>query len=68
MTERVVVLGAGGGGTMLANCLDRKLAAAVDVTVVDRSPTHRYQPALYLDPFDYLNLDTHERDVRQYLR
>lgn len=68
MNERVVVLGAGAGGTMLANRLDRSLAAAVEVTVVDRSPTHRYQPALYLDPFGYLDLDAHERDVRQYLR
>jgi sulfide:quinone oxidoreductase len=37
------------------------------VVAVDRDPTHRYQPALYLHPVDVLDLDTHERDVSGYL-
>ena len=68
MTERVVVLGAGAGGTMAANRLDRQLAGLGEVVVVDRDPVHRYQPAYYLHPFDHLNLDDHSRDVRPYLR
>jgi NADH dehydrogenase FAD-containing subunit len=47
VTEHVVVLGAGAGGLMVANRLDRELAGLVDLTVVDRDPTHRYQPAFY---------------------
>jgi sulfide:quinone oxidoreductase len=68
VTERIVVLGAGAGGTMVANRLDRELAGLGDVTVVDRDPTHRYQPALSLHPFGSMALDEHERDVRGYLR
>lgn len=51
---------------MLANRLDRDFDG--EVVVVDRDPTHRYQPALYLHPVDVLDLDAHERDVRGYLR
>jgi sulfide:quinone oxidoreductase len=68
VTERVLVLGAGAGGTMVANRLDRALAGLGEVTVVDRDPTHRYQPALSLHPFGSMELDDHERDVREYLR
>ncbi|MFB6126682.1 MAG: FAD-dependent oxidoreductase [Halolamina sp.] len=68
MSERVVVLGAGAGGTMAANRLDRQLAALGEVVVVDRDPVHRYQPAYYLHPFGHLDLDDHSRDVGPYLR
>ena len=68
MADRIVVLGAGAGGTMVANRLDRELAALGDVVVVDRSPTHRYRPAQYLAPVDVLDIDSHARDVREYLR
>ncbi|MFB6117062.1 NAD(P)/FAD-dependent oxidoreductase [Halosegnis sp.] len=68
MSERVVVLGAGAGGTMVANRLDCELGGLGEVVVVDAEPTHRYQPACYLAPFDCLSLDEHARDVREYLR
>ncbi|PSP58075.1 pyridine nucleotide-disulfide oxidoreductase [Halobacteriales archaeon QH_7_66_36] len=68
MSERIVVLGAGAGGTMAANRLDRELGGLGEVVVVDRDPTHRYQPAYYLYPFDHLSLDDHTRDGREYLR
>ncbi|MFC7229276.1 FAD-dependent oxidoreductase [Salinirubellus salinus] len=61
----VLVLGAGAGGTMTANKLRRRLDA--DVTVVDRSPTHSYQPAYYLVPFDYMDLDDQVRETRDLL-
>jgi sulfide:quinone oxidoreductase len=68
VTEQVVVLGAGSGGLMVANRLDRELAGLVDVTVVDRDPTHRYQPAFYLAPFGYMDLEEQSRDARDYCR
>ena len=68
MTERVLVLGAGAGGTMVANRLDRELGGLAEVVVLDRTPTHRYQPAFYLHPFGHADIDAHTRDVRDYLR
>lgn len=68
MTERVIVLGGGAGGTMVANRLDRELGGLAEVVVLDRTPTHRYQPAFYLHPFGHADIDSHTRDVREYLR
>jgi sulfide:quinone oxidoreductase len=61
----VLVLGAGAGGTMTANILRRRLDA--DVTVVDKTRTHHYQPSYYLVPFGYMDLDDQRRDSRDLL-
>ena len=47
--QRVLVLGGGVGGTLVANLISRKLKKAINageavVTVVDESGTHGYQP------------------------
>ncbi|RMH87284.1 MAG: NAD(P)/FAD-dependent oxidoreductase [Actinomyces sp.] len=47
---RVVILGGGTGGTLLANRLRRTLDDAV-ITVVDRDDSHVYQPGLLFVPF-----------------
>ncbi len=44
MPARVVVLGGGVGGTLVANLLDKSLGKDVHVTVVDPSGMHDYQP------------------------
>ena len=44
MPARVVVVGGGVGGTLVANLLDKELGHDVDVTVVDPSGMHHYQP------------------------
>ena len=52
MTARIVVLGGGTGGTLLANRLDRMLPEGeAHVTVVDRDEAHVYQPRLLFLPF-----------------
>lgn len=61
----VLVLGAGAGGTMTANILRRRLDA--NITVVDKSRTHHYQPSYYLVPFDYLDVADQTRDARDLL-
>ena len=43
MAERVVVLGGGSGGTILANSLDPR---RFEVTVVSASGDHLFQPGL----------------------
>lgn len=44
MPARVVVLGGGVGGTLIANLLDKDLGHDVQVTVVDPTGMHDYQP------------------------
>jgi sulfide:quinone oxidoreductase len=54
---RVVVLGAGTGGTIVANRLWRRLNQTVSITVVDPDPQHLYQPGLLMLPFGLLEPD-----------
>ena len=49
--DRIVVLGAGTGGTLAANRLRHELGDAAAITVVDRDNNHIYQPGLLLVPF-----------------
>ena len=50
--KRIVILGAGTGGTMMANRLVRALSDdGWRVTVVDRDDVHVYQPGLLFLPF-----------------
>jgi sulfide:quinone oxidoreductase len=50
--KKLVILGAGTGGTIMANRLARRLdRAAWSVTVVDRDTDHYYQPGFLFVPF-----------------
>jgi len=49
--KHLVILGAGTAGTTLANRLRRRLPEDWNLTVVDPSPTHLYQPGLLFLPF-----------------
>ena len=49
--KNLVVLGAGTGGTTVANRLARKLPGDWSVTVVEPSEEHLYQPGLLFIPF-----------------
>jgi sulfide:quinone oxidoreductase len=49
--KELVILGAGTGGTTLANRLHRKLSDEWAISVVDPSDTHLYQPGLLFLPF-----------------
>jgi sulfide:quinone oxidoreductase len=65
MTQ-IAVLGAGTGGAMTANILRRKLDRdEADITVVDKSTKHLYQPSFYLLPFGYLDAEEQARDVTE---
>jgi sulfide:quinone oxidoreductase len=56
--KRIVILGAGTGGTMMANRLVRALPGdGWRVTVIDRDDLHVYQPGLLLLPFDQYKPD-----------
>jgi sulfide:quinone oxidoreductase len=49
--KSLVILGAGTGGTMVANRMARRLPPDWSLTVVDPEPTHLYQPGLLFLPF-----------------
>ncbi len=51
MTHRIVVLGGGTGGTLLANRLARRFGDEAQITVIDRDDDHVYQPGLLFVPF-----------------
>ena len=60
MTKRVVILGGGTGGTLVANRL-RKLypETELSIEVVDQDDRHVYQPGLLFVPFGL----THTEDI-----
>ena len=52
MTQRIIVLGGGTGGTLLANRLRRQLDRdSAEIVVVDSDNEHVYQPGLLFIPF-----------------
>jgi sulfide:quinone oxidoreductase len=58
--DRIVVLGAGTGGTLAANRLRRAYSESeVSITVVDQDDCHVYQPGLLFVPFGL----THPEDI-----
>ncbi|AGA70777.1 NAD(FAD)-dependent dehydrogenase [Desulfitobacterium dichloroeliminans LMG P-21439] len=58
--KRVLILGAGTAGTMMANHLNRKLNKKEwAITIVDQYEKHYYQPGFLFIPFDIYS----ERDV-----
>src|SRR6266496_4615980 len=56
MMSRIVILGAGTAGTIMANRLSRSFAGEIKankttITIVDSDPAHVYQPGLLFIPF-----------------
>jgi sulfide:quinone oxidoreductase len=66
--KRVVVLGGGTGGTLIANRLRRQLADEVEIHVVDPSDRHVYQPGLLFVPFGMAKPEEIVRPRRAQLR
>jgi sulfide:quinone oxidoreductase len=69
VTKRIVVLGGGTGGTLLANRLRRQLdRAAAEIVVVDADDKHIYQPGLLFVPFGLARPEALVRSRQQQLR
>ena len=68
MPARVVVLGGGVGGTLVANLLKRDLKQDATVTVVDGTGMHLYQPGFLYVALDQANALWLTRDERTLLR
>jgi sulfide:quinone oxidoreductase len=65
---RVVVLGGGVGGTLVANLLDKQLGREAKVTVVDPSGMHDYQPGYLYVALGHASGHWLSRDERTLLR
>ena len=57
--KKVLILGAGTAGTIMANTLSRKLAKDWTITVIDQAEEHYYQPGFLFMPFEVYT----EKDV-----
>ena len=68
MPARVVVLGGGVGGTLVANLLSKQLKRDATVTVVDGTGMHLYQPGFLYVALDQANALWLTRDERTLLR
>ena len=54
--KKIVILGAGTGGTIMANKLRKALSREEwDITIVDKDKTHYYQPGFLFIPFGIYN-------------
>ena len=49
--NRILILGAGTGGTLMANKLRRRFGSEAEITIVDKDDRHVYQPDLLFVPF-----------------
>ena len=67
MARRIVILGAGTGGTLTANRLRRACGDEIEIVVVDRDDRHVYQPGLLFVPFGLADPDEIVRSRRAQL-
>ena len=68
MPAKIVVLGGGTGGTLVANRLSRRLGARAEIVVVDQDSRHVYQPGLLFVPFGLATADEIVRPRSEQLR
>ena len=67
MSKKIVVLGAGTGGTIISNNLRRHLPDEWEITVIDRDDKHIYQPGMLFVPFDIQKAKTLTRSRKKYI-
>ena len=65
MTRRVVILGGGAGGLIVANSLATASLAGLEVVLVDRSTEHLFQPGLVAVLFGQAEPDVYRRPLRE---
>ncbi|MEN8262985.1 MAG: FAD-dependent oxidoreductase [Nitrospirota bacterium] len=66
--KKIVILGAGTGGTAAANKLRKALSRDEwEITVIDRDDNHVYQPGLLFVPFGLCSVDSLIRSRKKYI-
>ena len=66
--KKLVILGAGTAGTMMANHLVNKLPKKDwQITIVDQYKTHYYQPGFLFLPFDTYTEDQVKKEGKKFI-
>jgi sulfide:quinone oxidoreductase len=66
--KRVLILGAGTGGTMMANHLRKELdKKAWEITIVDENETHYYQPGYLFLPFGVYTPEDIVKPIKEFI-
>ena len=66
--KRLLILGAGTAGTMMANHLKKKLDLKTwQITLVDQSETHYYQPGFLFLPFGVYTEKEIQRPINSFI-
>ncbi len=68
MSKRILIIGAGTGGTLTANRLRRRYGDRAQITVIDADDRHLYQPGLLFVPFALADPDDIVRSRAKQLR
>lgn len=66
--KRLVILGAGCGGTMMANKLRKDLDDDWSITLIDKDNVHYYQPGYLFVPFDINKPQDIRRSRREFIK
>jgi sulfide:quinone oxidoreductase len=66
--KKILILGSGAGGTMVANNLRKKLSPKQwDVTIIDNDEIHHYQPGWLFIPFDVYTAEDCQKPKREFI-
>ncbi len=65
--ENIVIIGAGTAGTTLANLLSKQKLPDTQITVIDKSNVHDYQPGYLFVPFGMMPAGRISKDRSKYL-
>jgi sulfide:quinone oxidoreductase len=66
--KKVLILGSGAGGTMVANHLRKKLSPKQwDITIIDNDEIHHYQPGWLFIPFDVYTAEDCQKPKREFI-
>lgn len=66
--KKLVILGAGSGGTMMANKLRRDLDDEWSITLIDKDNVHYYQPRFLFVPFEINKPQDIRRSRREFIK
>ncbi len=66
--KKLVILGAGAGGTMMANKMRKHLDDDWSITLIDKDNVHYYQPGFLFVPFDINRPNEIRRSRREFIK
>lgn len=65
--KKIVILGSGAGGTMVAAKMRRQLGRDWKITIIDNDEMHHYQPGWLFIPFGIYTADDCEKPKREFI-